>query len=48
MERGRNSLSQFTLLCICGTVLCLLMMIAGVGLANHGLKKYEGISSAVI
>lgn len=42
MERGRNSLSQFTLLCICGTVLSLLMMIAGVGLANHGLKSMKG------
>ncbi|HDR7387484.1 YqxA family protein [Bacillus toyonensis] len=42
--RGRDddSLSRFALLCICSTVLCLLMMIAGVALANHGLKSMKG------
>ncbi|EJR52472.1 YqxA family protein [Bacillus paramycoides] len=42
MERDDNSLSRFALLCICGTVVCLLMMIAGVGLANQGLKSMKG------
>ncbi len=35
-------LSRFTLLCICSVALCLLMMIAGVALANHGLKSMKG------
>ena len=35
-------LSRFALLCICSVALCLLMMIAGVALANHGLKSMKG------
>ncbi|AKE18629.1 YqxA family protein [Bacillus cereus] len=35
-------LSRFTLLYICSVALCLLMMIAGVALANHGLKSMKG------
>lgn len=42
MGRDDNSWSRFALLCMCGTVVCLLMMIAGVGLANHGLKSMKG------
>ena len=38
-------LSRFTLLCICSVALCLLMMIAGVALANHGLKSMKGYQS---
>lgn len=41
-------LSRFTLLCICSVALCLLMMIAGVALANHGFEKYERLSATVI
>ena len=29
-------------MCICSVALCLLMMIAGVSLANHGLKSMKG------
>ena len=38
-------LSRFALLCICSVALCLLMMIAGVALANHGLKKVYLLAS---
>ncbi|MEI3890604.1 MULTISPECIES: YqxA family protein [Bacillus] len=42
MGRDDNSLSHFSLLCICSTAICLLMVIAGVSLANHGLKSMKG------
>ena len=42
MGRDDNRLSRFSLLCICSAALCLLMIIAGVALANHGLKSMKG------
>ncbi len=40
---GRDdSLSRFALLCICSVAVCLLMVISGVALANHGLKSMKG------
>ncbi|MBJ7933454.1 DUF3679 domain-containing protein, partial [Bacillus cereus group sp. N31] len=40
--RDEDSLSRFALLCRCSAVLCLLMMIAAVALAYHGLKRMKG------
>ena len=42
MGRGAHRLSHFSLLCICSAAICLLMVIAGVALANHGLKSMKG------
>ena len=42
MGRDDNRLSRFSLLCICSAAICLLMVIAGVALANHGLKSMKG------
>ncbi|AAP28254.1 MULTISPECIES: YqxA family protein [Bacillus] len=42
MERDDNHLSRFSLLCICSAIICLLMVVAGVALANHGLKSMKG------
>ncbi|HDX9626563.1 TPA: YqxA family protein [Bacillus cereus] len=42
MGRDDNRLSRFSLLCICSAAVCLLMIIAGVALANHGLKSMKG------
>ena len=42
MERDDNHLSRFSLLCICSAIICLLMVAAGVALANHGLKSMKG------
>ncbi|MGN5649676.1 YqxA family protein [Bacillus sp. Brlt_9] len=42
MGREDNYLSRFSLLCICSAVICLLMVIVGVALANHGLKSMKG------
>ncbi|HDR4899735.1 TPA: YqxA family protein [Bacillus cereus] len=42
MERDDNHLSRFSLLCICSAIICLLMVAAGVALANYGLKSMKG------
>ena len=42
MGRDDNHLSRFSLLCICSAAICLLMLVAGVALANHGLKSMKG------
>lgn len=42
MGRDGSGLSRFALSCICSVALCLLMVIAGVVLANHGLKSMKG------
>ncbi|GAB6454772.1 YqxA family protein [Bacillus cereus] len=42
MGSDDNHVSRFWLLCICSVAICLLMVIAGVALANHGLKSMKG------
>ena len=42
MGSDDNHVSRFSLLCICSVAICLLMVIAGVALANHGLKSMKG------
>ncbi|MGI2731028.1 DUF3679 domain-containing protein [Bacillus cytotoxicus] len=35
-------MSRFSLQCVCGVIFCLFIMLAGIGMANYGLKSMKG------